>query len=35
MPDLPKGVPAKGFGVTLENEGGADTPTLPILMAPA
>ena len=33
MPQLPKGVPAKSFGVTVENDGGADTPTLPILMA--
>jgi anti-sigma-K factor RskA len=33
MPQLPTGVPAKGFGVTLENEGGSDTPTLPILLA--
>jgi anti-sigma-K factor RskA len=33
MPQLPKGVPAKGFGVTLENEGGSDTPTLPIVLA--
>jgi hypothetical protein len=33
MPQLPKGVPAKGFGVTVENEGGSDTPTLPIVLA--
>jgi hypothetical protein len=33
MPQLPRGVPAKGFGVTLENEGGADTPTLPVVLA--
>jgi anti-sigma-K factor RskA len=33
MPQLPKGVPAKGFGVTVENEGGADTPTLPVVLA--
>jgi hypothetical protein len=33
MPDLPKGVPAKGFGVTIEDEGGSQTPTKPILMA--
>lgn len=32
MPDLPKGVAAKAFGVTIEAEGGAQTPTLPILM---
>ncbi len=35
MPQLPKGVPAKGFGVTIENEGGSDTPTLPIVLAGA
>jgi hypothetical protein len=33
MPQLPKGVPARGFGVTLENEGGSDTPTLPVVLA--
>ena len=33
MPQLPKGVPAKGFGVTMENEGGSDTPTLPVVLA--
>ena len=33
MPQLPKGIPAKSFGVTLENEGGSDTPTLPVLLA--
>jgi hypothetical protein len=33
MPQLPIGVPAKGFGVTLENEGGSDTPTLPVVLA--
>ncbi len=33
MPDLPKGVSAKAFGVTIEEEGGAQTPTLPIIMA--
>jgi hypothetical protein len=33
MPQLPTGVPAKGFGVTVENEGGSDTPTLPIVLA--
>jgi hypothetical protein len=33
MPDLPKGVPAKGFGVTIEDEGGSQTPTKPIIMA--
>jgi anti-sigma-K factor RskA len=33
MPDLPRGVAAKAFGVTIEAEGGAQTPTLPIIMA--
>lgn len=32
MPPLPKGVQAKAFGVTIENEGGSQTPTLPIIM---
>ena len=33
LPDLPRGIPAKAFGVTIEDDGGAQTPTLPILMA--
>jgi anti-sigma-K factor RskA len=33
MPDLPKGVAAKAFGVTIEDDGGSQTPTMPILMA--
>lgn len=33
MPALPKGVTAKGFGVTVENEGGSATPTAPIVLA--
>ena len=33
LPDLPKGVPAKSFGVTIEDSGGAQTPTMPIIMA--
>ena len=33
MPDLPKDVAAKAFGVTIENDGGAKTPTMPIIMA--
>jgi anti-sigma-K factor RskA len=33
MPLLPKGVIAKGFGVTVENEGGSQTPTAPIVLA--
>lgn len=33
LPNLPKGIPAKAFGVTVENVGGSTTPTLPILLA--
>jgi hypothetical protein len=33
MPNLPKGVAAKGFGITIEADGGAQTPTLPIIMS--
>lgn len=32
LPDIPKGVVAGTFGVTMEDEGGAKNPTLPILM---
>jgi NTP pyrophosphatase (non-canonical NTP hydrolase) len=32
MPPLPKGVEAKAFGVTVETEGGASTPTMPIIL---
>ena len=32
LPELPKGVLASTFGVTMEDDGGAQTPTLPILM---
>jgi len=35
MPELPKGVPAKAFGVTIEKASGSDTPTAPILLAGA
>jgi anti-sigma-K factor RskA len=35
MPTLPKGVEAKAFGITIEDEGGATTPTMPIIMAGA
>jgi anti-sigma-K factor RskA len=35
MPTLPKGVEAKAFGVTVEDEGGATTPTLPIVLVGA
>jgi hypothetical protein len=33
MPDLPRGIAAKAFGVTVEDDGGSQTPTLPIVMA--
>jgi Anti-sigma-K factor rskA len=33
MPPLSKGVAARGFGVTVENEGGSKTPTLPIVLS--
>lgn len=33
LPPLPKGVPAKAFGITIEDEGGSQTPTMPIVMA--
>lgn len=33
MPPLPKGIEAKAFGVTIEDEGGSQTPTMPIVMA--
>jgi anti-sigma-K factor RskA len=32
LPNLPAGIQAKAFGVTMENAGGATTPTLPILL---
>ncbi len=32
LPALPKGVPAKAFGVTVEDASGATTPTLPIIL---
>jgi anti-sigma-K factor RskA len=35
LPELPKGVTAKAFGVTVENEAGAQTPTLPIVLSGA
>lgn len=31
--DMPPGTEAKAFGVTIENEGGATTPTMPILLS--
>jgi hypothetical protein len=33
MPNLPKGVDAKAFGVTIEDAGGSDKPTMPIIMS--
>ena len=35
LPALPSGVPAKAFGVTLEDAQGAQTPTMPILLSGA
>ncbi|NUQ28202.1 MAG: anti-sigma factor [Acidobacteriaceae bacterium] len=32
LPEVPKGVNAKAFGVTVENRGGSQVPTLPIIM---
>jgi hypothetical protein len=33
LPPLPKGVPAKAFGVTIEKAEGSTTPTAPIILA--
>lgn len=33
LPHIPPGVSAKAFGITIENAGGSDTPTLPIVLA--
>lgn len=35
LPSIPQGVQAKAFGITIENEGGAATPTLPIVLSGA
>lgn len=35
LPKLPAGVPAKAFGVTIENAEGSPTPTLPIVLSGA
>ena len=35
MPPLPKGVPAKAFGVTIEKAEGSATPTAPIILVGA
>jgi hypothetical protein len=32
MPPMPKGIVAKAFGVTIEDDGGSKTPTLPIVL---
>jgi anti-sigma-K factor RskA len=33
MPTIPKGFAASAFGVTIEDEGGSKTPTMPIVLA--
>ena len=33
LPPLPKGIEAKAFGVTVEDDGGSQTPTMPIVLA--
>jgi len=33
MPPLPKGLAAKGFAITIENEGGSPKPTSPVVMS--
>jgi anti-sigma-K factor RskA len=33
LPTLPIGVPAKAFGITIENAGGSKTPTMPIVLS--
>ena len=35
MPSIPQGVTAKAFGITIENEGGSNTPTMPIVLSGA
>lgn len=35
LPKLPAGVPAKAFGITIENAEGATSPTLPIVLSGA
>jgi anti-sigma-K factor RskA len=35
LPELPKGVPAKAFGITIENAAGSATPTAPIVLSGA
>ena len=33
LPSIPQGVPAKAFGITIENAGGSATPTAPIVLS--
>lgn len=33
LPKLPSGIPAKSFGITIENAGGSATPTSPIILS--
>jgi hypothetical protein len=33
MPAVPKGVAAKGFAITIEDEGGSDKPTSPVILS--
>jgi len=35
LPQLPSGVTAKAFGVTIENASGSATPTAPIVLSGA
>jgi len=35
LPELPKGVPAKMFAVTIEDDGGAQSPTMPMIISGA
>jgi Anti-sigma-K factor rskA len=35
LPPIPRGVQAKAFGITIENAGGSNTPTAPIILSGA
>jgi anti-sigma-K factor RskA len=35
LPQIPEGVQAKAFGITVENDGGSSTPTSPIVLSGA
>jgi hypothetical protein len=35
LPTIPQGVPAKAFGITIEDAGGSNTPTAPIILSGA